>query len=111
MPKKVSVTKKAVTKKAVKKDTAKRSLVYASNKTSFWVNDGRILNNLKALEDAFSSMNAETFKHHVTKEKNDFANWVDAVLGDSVCANSLFKAKTPKTAKTAVTKCLKNYSL
>lgn len=110
--------KKAPAKKAVKKTakkapkkSVKKDLVYAENQTSFWTTDGQILNSLVALRDAFESMQKEVYSHHVTKEKNDFSVWVETVLCDAECAASLQKAKTPKTAKTAVVKHLKMYSV
>lgn len=104
------VEKKAPAKIAKKVDTKTgRSLVVASNQKSFWVSDGRILNSLVALHDAFDSMEKHHFEHHVGKDKNDFAVWVDSVLNDAICAVDLKKAKTPKAAKTVVAKHLKFY--
>jgi hypothetical protein len=122
MPK-VATPKKAVAKKVVKKTDIKKptkkvasassakSLVYAEDKLSFWVADGQILNSLVALQTAFGHMTKPTFAHHVSKDKNDFADWVQAVLGDPVCADDLRKVKTLASAKTTVTKHLKKYAL
>ena len=115
MPKKILTTKKVVEKKTPKKAAKKaetkvgKPLVLASNQKSFWVNDGQILNSLIALHDALDLMEKHHFDHHVTKEKNDFADWVDSVLGDSACAADLTKAKTPKAARMVVAKHLKFY--
>lgn len=108
-------TKKLVDKKELKKVVKKadtkmgKSLVLASNQKSFWVNDGRILNSLMALHAALDSMEKSHFEHHVGKDKNDFAQWVDSVLCDSACAVDLRKAKTPKSARVAIAKHLKHY--
>ena len=134
MPKKVTTkkvttsTKKAVaksatkvasktTKKVVKKTTASkagtksmRALVCAPDDKCFWTTDGQILQNLEELKFAFGTMDDSVFLHHVTKEKNDFADWVEHVLGDAVCAAALRKAKKAKTAETVVIKSLRNYS-
>jgi len=130
MPKKSSSAPKAttpVTKKVVKKVTAKKvssakprtkvaavivkePLVYADNETSFWVADGNILNSLVALHEALLAMSSATFSHHVTKQKNDFSEWVRDVLGDTECATALKIATTPKRAAAVVAKALKNYS-
>lgn len=117
MPK-VATPKKAVAKKVVKKPAAKKlassakpALTYAENKHSFWVADGQILNSLVALKDALLVMDKATFAHHVAKDKNDFAVWVETVLGDKDCAKDLGKAKTLTATKTAVTKHLKKYAL
>jgi len=99
------------TKKPPTKSSAKgKRLVVASGAHCFWTEDGQILKDLKDLEVAFNKMSTKTFSHHVTKEKNDFAAWVDYVLKDSVCATDLRKAKKASTAKTAVTKHLKSYA-
>ncbi len=66
----------------------------------FWVCDGSVLKNLCELAAALETMNEPTFKYHVNKEKNDFANWVRDVFGDQKLAKGLMKAKTAKaTAK------------
>jgi hypothetical protein len=116
MPKKVTVTKvatpkKVVAKKVVKKSTEKKDLVYADNKKSFWCHDGQVLNSLLALKDALSEMEKSVFLHHVTKDKNDFADWVEQVLHDADCASALRKAKTAKGASTVVIKSLKIYQI
>lgn len=105
------VVEKKTPKKIAKKSDAKagKTLVLASNQKSFWVNDGSILNSLVALHDALAVMEKHHFEHHVTKDKNDFAEWVEAVLCDSDCASDLRKAKTSKAAKTVVAKHLKFY--
>ncbi len=116
MPKKVTTaTKKVATKKVAKPKVTKvkleAELVYAPDSKSFWVADGQILNSLKALERAFSDMEKEVFAHHVSAEKNDFADWVDKVLNDAACAVALRKAKTVKGAHTAVVRHLKLYKI
>jgi hypothetical protein len=111
--KKVADLKKAPAKKVVKKiarpEPSKDELVYADNETSFWVADGKILNTLVALHEALMVMDKETFTHHAAQGKNDFAEWVETVLGDSECATALWKSKTTKAAATAVAKSLKSY--
>ncbi len=103
-PKKVG-QKKAVTSKS------KRALVYADNRTSFWVQDGQILNSLVALRDAFATMSKATYHYHTSLDHNDFATWVALVLDDDVCAEALRHAKTLTAAKTIVVKHLKHYEV
>jgi hypothetical protein len=107
------IPKKVVTKKAVKKVLVieKKPLVVSSNKQSFWLVDGQILNSLEALETVFAEMEKSIFEHHVGKDKNDFAVWVEMVLEDKDCATLLKKAKTAKAAKSAVSKSLKSYKI
>lgn len=116
MSKKVStsikkVTTKVVTKKSskAKKISPKKTMIYATNEASFWTRDGQILNSLQALSDTLLEIDLEVFSHHVTKDKNDFADWVDHVLNDIECAKSIRKAKTIKATKVAVDKHIKKY--
>jgi hypothetical protein len=128
MPKKISTTnkktevktvaKKTVAKKSIsapKKTVAKKistpkALVYAGNEQSFWVKNGEVLNNLAALYQAFANMDEEVFAYHVTKDKNDFSDWVEMVLCDDQCAKDLRKVKNPDKACVVVAKHLKKYS-
>lgn len=111
--KKQVVTKKGVTKKVATKSNQnkKKPLITAKEEQCFWCTDGRILDSLVALEAALASMKKEIFAHHVTKEKNDFADWVGSVLADDACAKDLRTKKTPKTAYTLVVKRLKSYDI
>ena len=110
---------KKISKKAVKKTVAKKTrsaakkkdLVYADNQTSFWTSNGQILNSLVALRDALDEMEKEVYNYHAGGVHNDFANWVEVVLCDNKCALDLKKAKTPKSAKTAVVRHLKVYEV
>ncbi|MCA9357267.1 hypothetical protein H6784_01905 [Candidatus Nomurabacteria bacterium] len=110
-PTKKVVAKKAPAKSPAKKGSAKKTLVYAPDQASFWVNDGQILNSLVALRDALDEMEKEVFLYHTAKEQNDFAEWVANVLSDINCAKELAKANTPDKAKTVVAKHLKLYAV
>lgn len=99
-------TKKAVSKKQPEK---MRALVCADGEFCFWTTDGSVLENLEQLETAFGSMDDEVFLHHVTKEKNDFADWVEHVLEDAACAADLRRSKKPTSARTVVRRHLKLY--
>ena len=112
-PVKKVVAKKTVNKKPLAKASVavtKEPLLYADNETSFWVADGNILNSLVALHEALLSMSSKTFSHHVTKQKNDFSEWVKDVLYDADCAAALKTATTPKRAALVVAKALQRYS-
>ncbi len=112
-PTKVTPKKKVVTIKKVapKKGVAAKTLVYANNDNSFWVNDGQVLNSLVALQEALNNMQNEVFAHHVQKDRNDFADWVNFVLCDSKCSIDLRKTKTKKDASVVVSKYLKSYKV
>lgn len=105
-PKSKSVVPTIVRKNA----TTVRPHVVAHHGKSFWTNDGQILNNLTALAESFATMDTILFKYHVQKEQNDFADWVEQVLEDEMCAAALRKAKTPKSAHTVILKHLRYYA-
>ena len=104
-----STAKKAATKK--KKYNKVRALVCAQGEKCFWTTDGTVLENLEQLEMAFGSMDEEVFLHHVTKEKNDFADWVEIVLQDAACAADLRRSRKPSSARTVVRRHLRLYKL
>ncbi len=108
------VVKKAPVKKRTKKTVPKkhvRALVCAPGEKCFWTTDGKVLENLDQLQLAFGSMKDEVFLHHVTKEKNDFADWVELVLGDTACASDLRRTRKPTSARTVVIRHLRSYNL
>jgi len=108
------VAKKIPTKKTTTKATSKkqvRALVCAPGKHCFWTKDGQVLEDLNQLQIAFGSMDDEVFLHHVTKGKNDFADWVEHVLLDSECALGLRKSRKASSSRTVVIKCLRGYAL
>jgi hypothetical protein len=87
----------------------KRALVCAQGERCFWTTDGRIISNLVELRDMLNSMAQEVFSYHVTREKNDFADWIQYVLEDADLASDFRKAKKPKTARILVVRRLKAY--
>lgn len=103
---------KKTAKKESKKTTAKnvKLLVCAPDDKCFWTNDGQILKNLEELKLAFGTMDDEVFMHHVNKEKNDFADWVEYVLEDQDCAIALRKSRKPGSAQTTVIRHLRFYN-
>jgi hypothetical protein len=64
----------------------------------FWLNGGGSLGNLSQLASALEKMDEKVWNHHVTAEKNDFANWVEGVFGDKKLGLAIRKAKGPKAA-------------
>jgi len=97
------ITKTAKTKLAKHTPT----LIIAEGEQQFWTNDGRILKDLIELRDALSKMEKHVFDHHVTGEKNDFADWVEFVLQDTSGASMLRSKKTSRTAATSLATHLK----
>jgi len=108
--KKVStVSKKPNTttlRKGVKKEIA---MVCAAGEECFWSNDGKVLSSLSDLLVALTHMSPETYIHHVTPDRNDFADWVEFVLIDKKCADALRKAKDQKAAIAHISKKFPSY--
>ncbi len=107
---------KKITRKVPKKVFGKRSakkqkpaFIIASDETSFWINNGPVLNSLPTLKEAFAVITVEQFKFHAGGSQNDFAIWVETILLDKKCAQELKKAKTQKTAAKKVGEALKKY--
>lgn len=93
------------------KKAAKKNLFYAPDVWCFWVSDGRILRSLVDLRDGLKEMSDEVFKNHVNKEKNDFAKWIEDILGESVFAKKMRTMKTRLTALRTVESELKKYQI
>lgn len=125
MPTKKPATKKAPAKKAVAKKTAKKvvkkaepkkaakkqlkKMKQANGDAAFWMTNGMILKNLNDLADALGKIETTVFDYHVTKERNDFADWVESVLKDPECAAGIRRSKKPASARTVVVRSIKLY--
>lgn len=106
--KKATRTKRAP---ANTKKTNKEVLICVDGEHCFWTNDGQILSSIADLRDALHRMNEEVFAHHVTREKNDFADWVEQVLHDAELSQALRRTKKPHTARAVVVRRLKAFDL
>lgn len=106
-----NVTTKKAAKSAVSAKSVLRAPIYATDAQSFWLSDGSILNSLVALRDALKGMKKAVYDHHVTGNKNDFAEWVSVVLSDRECSDDLRNAKTPAAARLVVVQHLKRYQV
>ena len=73
----------------------------------FWLKDGSQVKNLYDLSKALEKMPKKIFSHHVTKEKNDFSNWVRDVVGNKELAEKMASVKTAETMSKYINKALK----
>jgi hypothetical protein len=80
------------------KEDAQRVLKHVSEEKHFYTHDGTTLSNLYDLKTALGKMHRDTYSHHVSDGKNDFARWVREVLGDDKLAGDLMKAASQKEA-------------
>ena len=73
-----------------------KTLVNAPEDKVFWVHDGPKLRNLVDLRDLLQGLKESMFKFHVSEAKNDFANWINDVLGEAELAKKLRKIKSKR---------------
>ncbi|MFH1505704.1 MAG: hypothetical protein ABIE94_01810 [archaeon] len=59
----------------------------------FRVVDGKVLRNFTELKMALKTMSPVAFDHHVSKERNDFANWVKHVFNNEDLAAAMEAAR------------------
>ncbi|MFO8016320.1 MAG: DUF5752 family protein [Candidatus Woesearchaeota archaeon] len=62
----------------------------------FKLHMGSDIKNLKQLAEALDIMAEDTFRHHVSGKKNDFASWIRHSIGDEELARSIEKLKSRK---------------
>lgn len=59
-----------------------RHSVFLSPEQYFGLHDGPFLKDLYDLEYSLSAMTREQFRHHTADGRNDFATWVEDVVGE-----------------------------
>ena len=77
----------------VTKDESRKYLGDVAPEQCFWVNNGPIIKNLEELANALPQLSDDSFKHHVSKEKNDFSKWINEIIGDRLLANELLSSR------------------
>ncbi len=65
----------------------------------FHLEGGVVLTSLRDLSSALATMPPEVWAHHVTGERNDFANWIEHVFKDPKLAEKTLKAESPQDLK------------
>src|SRR3989344_4131184 len=83
-------------KKGLTKEIAQKMVSDVPHEKRFWVHGGQVLRNLGDLAKSLPKMTTDAFNHHVNEHKNDFANWVKDVIGDSDLATKLKQKKDRK---------------
>ncbi|MEM4240030.1 MAG: DUF5752 family protein [Candidatus Woesearchaeota archaeon] len=68
---------------------------------------GEVIKTVPELEQALEKMPAETFRHHVNKEKNDFSAWIQDCFGDKMLAEELKKRNSREAMAEIIRKRLK----
>lgn len=75
-----------------------KKLTNVPENKKFWVCDGRVLNNLKDLENALRTMNDGTYRYHANDKKNDFYNWIKYVFNNSKLADEIKNSRNQISA-------------
>lgn len=84
----------------------RNELMKISQDKYFYLNDGRILKNLKEFSFALKDMPNKIYNYHVRKNNNDFASWVKDVFNNKKLAEELKKSKTMAIAFQKIKKYL-----
>ena len=87
--------------------SVKKLLNNVSPDKAFWVHNGPVLKSVKELLVALRDMSEDTFRHHVNKEKNDFATWVSDVYGEAKVATELRASSSRKAVQSILGKALR----
>jgi hypothetical protein len=79
----------------------------APQEQCFNLANGRVLKNLHELANALVSMDEQTFSHHVNRDKNDFANWIQGVFKDEKLAKQISKIRNREGIRNRLNDALK----
>ncbi|MBD3209547.1 hypothetical protein GF367_03970 [Candidatus Woesearchaeota archaeon] len=91
-----SSAKKKTAKKPTKHQQRKKIKKNAPKDQVFVMVNGHRLKNVKELADAMEKIEDYVFNHHVTQDKNDFANWLHHVFAEIDLAKHVAGAKDKK---------------
>ncbi len=83
-------------------DKAEKILSEVHANAEFQLHLGASIKSLYELSEALDIISEDSFNHHVTKQKNDFASWIKDVLGDNKLAHQVEKMKKRKDISDAV---------
>ncbi len=89
---------KGVCPALVSKAVIKSRLADVPAGKAFLCHDGRVMKNLEELGVALREMSEETFRYHVTADRNDFSKWVEDVIGDHELSAVLKNSSTRSQA-------------
>lgn len=103
---KQKTVRKAPVKKAARNVSYCFCVDQAPPEQCFWVNEGPVVKDIAELRQAFRDMTDEQFRYHsMDRGVNDFAKWIDEVLGHYMCAKKVAEAKTRASAIRALSVC------
>ena len=79
-----------------------------SPKEYFYLHNGFILKTIEELYHTLSLMDKGLFNHHVTKDRNDFANWIYNVFEERELGRKMMKVKSKDAMMKLLKKHIKN---
>ena len=107
--KKLMVDKAKPVKPAIKKAVEKaKPIKRLDPKEYFYLNNGFILKSIEELYHTLSLMDKKLYDHHVTKDRNDFANWIYNVFDEKDLGMKIMKAKSKDQMMRLLKKYIKN---
>lgn len=71
---------------------AQKCLRVVPQEHAFYCCDGQVFYSLEELYRGFQQMDEQTFLYHSQRQRNDFAAWVEDIIGDGELAQRLEKA-------------------
>jgi len=92
---------------AIPSDVQDKRHFAVSEDQAFVLANGEKLFTLDDLSEAINLIDPETFQTHVAGDKNDFANWVEYVFGETELAENLRKYPTPLRMMVSIEKFLR----
>ena len=78
----------------ITKSAAEKMLADVPQDKQFWCQDNRVFKNMEELAIGLKAMSDETFRYHANETKNDFAKWVQEVVGDTRLSVALLRSST-----------------
>ena len=84
-------------------DTPKKEPSQVTQPPTFHLCDGRVIAGPTSLAFVAEDMTDDVFSHHVTKEKNDFATWIEQGLNDTELAARVRTATNPQELHSVLT--------
>jgi hypothetical protein len=91
--------KSSAAKKSTKSATKPKGIARAPEHQYFVLVDGRRLGDIKELADTLEDMTDHVWGHHVSAERNDFANWIHDVFAEPELAKRLKEASSKHHAQ------------
>lgn len=84
-------------KKRLNAKEARKFLKKVPNEVSFWLCTNHYIRSLKELSNSLDNISDDTFRYHVTKDKNDFEVWIRQSIKDKELSREISRIKTKET--------------